>query len=379
MQSPPAKPGQDGRVRIAEAGAKAVQSRAHKQFNSLIKKLEAERARLAGWKAAIPSLQQMTEQELRPLVRVVGTHRRQMLLLLDQAFGHRLLGKREKEKVASLICVLAEDFLDSEDDDEVSAIYEKYSDDSELEDDDDEDESALFKAMLEEMLGGPLGDDIDTSSPEALHAALRSKLAEETQRVEQAAQERDAKRKKPAKLSAREERAQAEAQRLKQSVRDIYRKLASALHPDRETDKAEHARKTSLMQRVNVAYAANDLLGLLELQLEVEQLDQAGLDSMDEERILQFNKILNGQLAELKHENDELEFGLLVDFSMPMYTKMTPQEMISILHERKQEMQAEVDQLTQDLVAFQDIKQLKAWLKTYKIPPPDFYYDDGWL
>jgi hypothetical protein len=31
------------------------------------------------------------------------------------------------------------------------------------------------------------------------------------------------------------------------------------------------------------------------------------------------------------------------------------------------------------LVAFQDIKQLKAWLKTYKIPPPDFYYDDGWL
>jgi hypothetical protein len=378
MRSPPVKPTQESRIRIAE-GATTIQSRAHKQFNSLIKKLEAERARLAGWKTAIPLLQQLTEQELRPLVRVVGTHRRQMLLLLDQAFGHRLLGKREKEKVASLICVLAEDFLDSEDDDEVSAIYEKYSDDSELEDDDDEDESALFKAMLEEMLGGPLGDDIDTSSPEALHAALRSKLAEETQRVEQAAHERDAKRKKPAKLSAREERAQAEAQRLKQSVRDIYRKLASALHPDRETDKAEHARKTSLMQRVNVAYAANDLLGLLELQLEVEQLDQAGLDSMDEERILQFNKILNGQLAELKHENDELEFGLLVDFSMPMYTKMTPQEMISILHERKQEMQAEVDQLTQDLVAFQDIKQLKAWLKTYKIPPPDFYYDDGWL
>jgi hypothetical protein len=377
MQSPPAKPAQAGRVRIAE-GAKTVQSRAHKQFNSLIKKLEAERARLAGWQAAIPSLQQLTEQELRPLVRLVGTHRRQMLFLLDQAFAHRLLGKRDKEKVASLICVLAEDLLDSEDDAEVSAIYEKHSDDFDM-DDEDEDESALFKAMLEEMLGGPLGDDIDTSSPEALHAALRSKLAEETQRVEQAAQQRAAKQKKPAKLSAREERARAEEQRLKQSVRDIYRKLASALHPDRETDKAEHARKTSLMQRVNVAYAANDLLGLLELQLEVEQLDQAGLDSMDEERILQFNKILNGQLAELKHENDELEFNLLIDFSMPMYTKMTPQEMISILQERKQEMQAEIEQLTQDLVTFQDIKQLKAWLKTYKIPPSDFYYDDGWL
>jgi hypothetical protein len=58
---------------------------------------------------------------------------------------------------------------------------------------------------------------------------------------------------------------------------------------------------------------------------------------------------------------------------------MTPQEMISILQERKQEMQAEIEQLTQDLVNFQDIKQLKAWLKTYKIPPPDFYYGDDWM
>jgi hypothetical protein len=120
------------------------------------------------------------------------------------------------------------------------------------------------------------------------------------------------------------------------------------------------------------------LLALLELQLEVEQLDQAGLDSMDEERILQFNKVLNGQLAELKRENSQLEQGLMFQFNMPVYTKMTPQGITSILHERKQVMQAEVDQLTQDLVAFQDIKQLKAWLKKYQIPGPQFFYDDGW-
>lgn len=68
-------------------------------------------------------------------------------------------------------------------------------------------------------------------------------------------------------------------------MRDIFRKLASALHPDRETDPAEHGRKTALMQRANVAYAANDLLGLLELQLEVDQIDQTGLDNLGDDRI----------------------------------------------------------------------------------------------
>jgi len=57
------------------------------------------------------------------------------------------------------------------------------------------------------------------------------------------------------------------------AVREVFRKLASELHPDRETDPAEHARKTELMQRVNQTYKAGDLLALLELQLSIEQID----------------------------------------------------------------------------------------------------------
>ena len=49
-----------------------------------------------------------------------------------------------------------------------------------------------------------------------------------------------------------------------QSVRDVYRKLVSALHPDREADGAERERKTALMQRANQAYERNDLLELLD-------------------------------------------------------------------------------------------------------------------
>ncbi|WP_341888453.1 hypothetical protein [Variovorax sp. YR752] len=46
-------------------------------------------------------------------------------------------------------------------------------------------------------------------------------------------------------------------------MRDIFRKLASALHPDRETDAQQRKVKTALMQKANQAYAANDLLALL--------------------------------------------------------------------------------------------------------------------
>jgi hypothetical protein len=94
-------------------------------------------------------------------------------------------------------------------------------------------------------------------------------------------------------------------------VRDIFRKLASALHPDRETDSAKRGRKTALMQRANVAYAANDLLGLLELQLEANQIDQTGLDNLDDDRIKQYNRILDGQAGEIKAEIIALETSLL--------------------------------------------------------------------
>ena len=51
---------------------------------------------------------------------------------------------------------------------------------------------------------------------------------------------------------------------MSQSIREVYRKLAGALHPDRESDPQERERKTALMQRVNQAYAKNNLLQLLD-------------------------------------------------------------------------------------------------------------------
>jgi hypothetical protein len=77
-----------------------------------------------------------------------------------------------------------------------------------------------------------------------------------------------------------------------QSVRDIYRKLASVLHPDRETDPTERERKTALIQRANQAYGRNDLLELLTLQIETEQIDAGALADIPEARLRHYNDVL---------------------------------------------------------------------------------------
>ena len=179
--------------------------------------------------------------------------------------------------------------------------------------------------------------------------------------------------------SAREARHQAEEAKLKQSVRDIFRKLASALHPDRETDPAKHGRKTALMKRANVAYAANDLLGLLELQLEVDQIDQTGLDNLGDERIKQYNRILGDQVREIVMEIRALESAVSLDMGWELGRRCTPTSMLRGLRADIKEMRANVKYIEADLEVFGDIKQIKRWLKDYDIDDDAASQGEPWF
>src|SRR6185436_12237903 len=120
--------------------------------------------------------------------------------------------------------------------------------------------------------------DIDLDSPEALFQKLHSEM----QARDKPQQRDEPPKRRKAKPSAKQLKAEAEATHASQSVREVYRKLASELHPDRETDAAERERKTVLMQKVNQAYAAQDLLTLLQLQLDIEQITPQAINGMAE-------------------------------------------------------------------------------------------------
>jgi curved DNA-binding protein CbpA len=141
----------------------------------------------------------------------------------------------------------------------------------------------------------------------------------------------------------------------------VYRKLASALHPDRETDAAERARKTRLMQRVNQAYERNDLLGLLGLQIEIEQIDTEHLAQVSEDRINHYNRVLKEQLAQLRTEIAACAapFRAMLDapFASSRPTTALAEER---LEAELRETRRVLDQLRHDLVAFRDPVQLRA-------------------
>jgi curved DNA-binding protein CbpA len=99
------------------------------------------------------------------------------------------------------------------------------------------------------------------------------------------------------RASAAAQRQAAEALQFTQSVREVYRRLASALHPDRVPEGPEREAMTALMQQANQAYEGKDLLKLLDLQ--------ARLDSHASGDAAQ--RVMGLSAATLRHYNHLLE------------------------------------------------------------------------
>ncbi len=343
-------------VRLADIPA-APQSRIRQQFNTLIKKLEKERALLAGW------------QETLPLGAALRAHERQMVLLCDQAYGHKSMGVRNKETLADYISTTGWDLLQCGEDEELERIVDKY-DDSPFGAPDDGEDGADLKADMQRLFGIELeGGGTDEEVMAALHAKmdeLERHAEQQRRQAEEHRRQAEARRAKSPGAIKQAQRKEAEAALMKQSVREIYRKLASALHPDRETDPAERSRKTGLMQRVNVAYKKNDLLGLL---------DQAAIDGLSDERIGQFNAVLRAQVQELEGDNMRLETSVAMEWELPLYRRLTPQAALRGVREEVAQVQARLAVMARELDELRDIKKLKAWLKDYR----ESQYDEEWF
>ncbi|HTE14939.1 MAG TPA: J domain-containing protein [Burkholderiales bacterium] len=362
---------------IASGTIKSQLSKGQKTFNTLIRQIEQGRSRLAAWEIAIPRYQQKHASELQPLIESAQQLEIKTVHALDQVHDQNGLTNIERRKIATVIARRAEALLAVYDDSALKALYNKHSglDYDEVQ----AEEQVRLKTALEDALGIDLGDDFDMSSPdrftEQAEAHIRKKRAEEDA-ARQARQESRAERKKSPKQLAMEAREQADEQQLRQSIRDIYRKLASALHPDRETDPQECERKTALMQKVNQAYDKNNLLQLLELQLELEQIDQHHINNVSEERLKHYNKILREQLTELKHEILRVESGFVAQYQFDPYEEPDPNTIMQHLAIAVASVKMDLHDLKKDLHAFEDSKRLKVWLKRVRLPRRKNNFDD---
>ncbi|AKM33557.1 molecular chaperone DnaJ (plasmid) [Pandoraea faecigallinarum] len=364
-------------VSIAPDHNASALSKAQKTFNSLIAKIGKRRKRLRDWETVTPAFQKRYVDELLPLEKSSAALRTRMVHCLDRAYDS--LTKTERRKVALVIVDLAGDLIgeDENEDKALKAIYDKYSPtsyDSEV-----ATEVGGMKSMLEAMFGVDLGDDEDLNTPEDLLQRAESHFQQAQAQWESDNAQRDvrrAKRKKSSRQQAAEARAQQQQARLNLSIREVYRKLASELHPDRETDPQERERKTRLMQRVNEAYQKNNLLQLLELQLELEHIDQLALNSMSEERLKHYNTILREQVRELDQEILNVESAFRYAYGIDPFEPVSPDSVSRNLAVDLKELRLNNRTLEQDLAAFEDIKNLKLWLKRCKVvsAPSDFEF-----
>lgn len=363
-------------IYVADQKIEPVLSKAQKQFNKLIQRIEHEKDKLLAWKNTIPSYQHKHGLEFLPLMQNLNKIQAEKVRLLDCAISAGGYGKQEKQKLRDLICRILKDVMEPEDKHGLKEIYNKYTKsdlDSEV-----ESEKEMLKAMMAEEFGIEFEEDFDLKSPQEVMARMLKELQKKRAQEEQEEINRPQgpQKKKSAKAAARENKQKQEEEEVSQSIKEVFRKLAVALHPDKEQDSTERDRKTELMKRVNEAYKSRDLLQLLELQLEIEQIDQKMLNALSADRLKTYNRILNEQLASMQQEVDAIEFEFKMRFMLPPEFRLVPASLLPGLQFDIESLRSSIALANSEVNIFQDKTKLKNWLRSYRIySDDDFCWD----
>lgn len=352
-------------LRIVGASGAPGMGKKQQRFHKLVKDVARLKDAVRAWSQALPEI----HRDIAEYERLNAEHRAvlgELVRVLDRGHAHRALTKRERAHLREVICEVAHDVLEEEDRADLKEIYNRHSQgdfDAEAAAADAAQTRAM-RVMLEVQFGLDFGraeirslDQLEEATIAQLHEASH----EEERRAREAA-ERRSRRKRSAREAAAEVRREAERAQVGKALQEVYRKLAIALHPDREPDPEERARKTLLMQQINVAYEQKDLLQLLELQLRFEQLDEAQISTLAEERLDRYNRLLVEQAAQLKEELAELELPWRMKLELPT-GKLPPARVRTRLEADLRTLVREIARARADQQRLADPAELKAWLK----------------
>jgi hypothetical protein len=328
------------------------------RFNFLIAQIEKARAAQAQWDAAIAEFRQNQLQKLQPLRDSLGSVCRECVFALDRLIDQTGWSRVERTELRQILRGSADVLLELNGaDEEIKALYDKHS---EVDfDTEKQDELQRLKAEAEEFTGLDLGDDEGILSEddlvERMYREMAAREAAEAERENAKAQRR--------RESAAKRRGEDSAQLARQSLREIYRRLASAVHPDREADPVRREEKNALMQRINQAYAANDLLTLFEAQMQIEQLDAGAIAKISQQRLRQYNRLLAEQLTKSKEALRALKAAFAMDHGLEQHSDVQPHKLLHVIQRQVRRLRAEIAQQQQFLRVLASKASTRRWLK----------------
>jgi hypothetical protein len=337
---------------ISTRTSKGPQTLEQQRFHFLIRQIEDTRKAFSDLEKRIEAFRQLRVQRLQPVRASLTRALRETIFAIDRLLDQPGWSRAEQAALGNILTGTAEVVIEvAGEDPEIKAVYNKHSN---LDFDTAKDEDIQrLKAEAEAATGFDLGEDEGIRNEDD----LVQRLYEEMAAREAAAEERDEARKtKPSK------RSEDSAQLARQALREIYRKLASAVHPDRESDAARREEKNQLMQRINQAYAANDLLSLFEIQIEIEQLDPEQIGNLGTQRLRHYNRLLAEQLEQLRGKLQALEASAGSD-DEAVDEAFDPQKLEMRLRRQARGLRAEVTRQEQMLRVLADRAATRRWLK----------------
>lgn len=248
------------------------------EFGKASDKLRKLRADHSAWETAVDGFMAQHDALLFSHVKSIVRTELNYLLAIEKRCASRRVRKATKSALSRVIAVtsaeLIKDYPDSDCEAELIALFDRHS------------TISYARLTLEKMTRVALRIGIDPAPlPHMSVDQMRAYMEQETIAwinpgtdprsseacdCEKCRVERQAERLHAAALNALNAGATDDKSRL----RELYRKLVRKLHPDREPDQDLRARKTEMMQAVNVAYRNKDMLGLMDLQAEVGLLVQ---------------------------------------------------------------------------------------------------------
>lgn len=335
-------------------------SPAQQRFNKLLAKVDKlgrklqDFERLAG-KVRGPHLECITELERQEFVV-----QRQMLLFLHERLQRKGLTAAQQKTARTIVKILLHRQA-NDSDAEVMALHAAYglAEDAQLQ------SQALDEEMLN-MVEDAMGGALDRQALEGLETPeqVLEALMQQMHAHDAAKQERQAARRAQRPPTERQRKTQEQEQDAKATLRSIYRQLASALHPDRETDPAERERKHTLMVQVNTAYERGDLTALLHLQLQAEQVDAEHIARMADDKIAALSLLLKQQVATLEEQLMDAEMALSSELGVLVRASMKEAAVLHALLDEQETQTQWVQQQRDDLERVREgDAPLKLWLR----------------
>ncbi|WP_215895666.1 hypothetical protein [Acinetobacter bereziniae] len=317
-----------------------------KKFNRLIKKVEQLKVLLSEWEHAQNDIQKRASGEILPKyaelhqimfqqleilwkhkleTKWAKTHALRLDDLIESVASQLMIVDTLSEKQFELVEKILSSYEISEDEFFKADIKEHQLEEMNIVDQEEltaERLDEINKRAFIEMMASKLGvesdyfdfefnlydhDDFIEKLHEKMEKDREQEFLKQLNKTDRDDYERKLKNEKDKQKKLAEKRALAK-QKANQSFKNIYLKIASLIHPDREQNEERKIEKTEILQRVNQAYENKDLFALLKYQIEFTASVEK-FNNLAKEQLEFYNINLEEQAEELQSKIDDIIYS----------------------------------------------------------------------